>query len=50
MKKRNDVRQPNENGGLRVEARARFTPRRFSVRGLRKHSGVKTSRNPQVAY
>lgn len=27
-----------------------FTPRRFSVRGLRKHVGVKTSRTPRVAF
>ncbi len=25
-----------------------FTPSRFSVRGLRKHSGIQTSRNPIV--
>lgn len=25
-----------------------FTPSRFSVRGVRKHSGIKTSRNPSI--
>ena len=25
-----------------------FTPSRFSVRGLRKHPGIQTSRNPHV--
>lgn len=25
-----------------------FTPSRFSVRGLRKHAGIQTSRNPIV--
>lgn len=27
-----------------------YTPRRFSVRGLRRHTGIQTSRNPRVAY
>lgn len=27
-----------------------FTPSRFSVRGLRRHRGVKTSRTPRVSF
>lgn len=27
-----------------------YTPRRFSVRSLRKHTGIQTSRNPRIAY
>lgn len=27
-----------------------FTPRRFSVNGLRRHRGIKTSRTPRVAF
>lgn len=50
MKKKSEVGQPNANTGVRVDTKARFTPRRFSVRGLRRHAGIKTSRNPQVAY
>lgn len=27
-----------------------FTPRRFSVNGLRRHRGIQTSRTPRVVY
>lgn len=27
-----------------------FTPRRFSVNGLRRHRGIQTSRTPKVAF
>ncbi len=27
-----------------------FTPERFSVRGIRKHVGIKTSRTPNVIH
>jgi len=27
-----------------------FTPRRFSVNGLRRHRGIQTSRTPRVAF
>lgn len=33
-----------------VKTTRTFTPRRFSVRGLRKHTGIKTSRTPRVAF
>ena len=32
------------------DAKPRFTPRRFSVRGLRRHTGIQTSRTPRVAF
>ncbi len=33
---------------LPTAKKAAFTPSRFSVRGLRKHPGIQTSRNPIV--
>lgn len=33
-----------------VQVEQQFTPRRFSVRGLRRHSGIQTSRTPRVAF
>lgn len=42
--------EKQENGRGKVETQLKFTPRRFSVRGLRKHTGIKTSRTPRVAY
>lgn len=46
--KMNDNPSHQDNEKLKIQLV--YTPRRFSVRGLRKHRGIQTSRNPQVAY
>jgi len=42
----NDLSGENEN----IKFQMVYTPRRFSVRGLRKHRGIQTSRTPQVSF
>jgi len=42
----NALSKDNENVKLQMV----YTPKRFSVRGLRKHRGIQTSRTPQVSF
>jgi len=54
-KKETIKKETNQNivktqGQTSEHAKPRFTPRRFSVRGLRRHTGIQTSRTPRVAF
>ena len=37
-----------QNTGIAAKRKSVFTPARFSVRGLRKHSGIQTSATPRI--
>lgn len=48
LDQRAQKKQPILNAILSTAKKPAFTPSRFSVRRLRKHSGIQTSRNPNV--
>lgn len=49
LEQRTQKEQPTvQSTGLSTKRRSNFTPARFSVRGLRKHPGIQTNRNPRV--
>lgn len=48
LDQRKQKKQPILKTILSTAKKPAFTPSRFSVRGLRKHAGIQTSRNPIV--